>query len=585
MRIFNGIWGIRSTEEGQRCSAAPRARKQPTFCPKRRQLQRLVGRISSHLGGALAGLRSDPPVSPYLGSAEMRHFLWELWSVSFSGVLRMDRVLQRCTYVTRTAFPYVVLSLGLFACGSSNGGSSSASSAAATEAGVSSVTGSGGTGDTDNNTDASGDATMTGGNVDEPHALGTIVLAEQHGVGAAVATGSVTATFIPDAAISGSACTQAVAGCEISRVPSCAAGCGEGQFCGFDDACASVCVDICDAECGNDEVCYFAAPGQAACRESEDFDAGVLTFSGTTTPITLLPPYVLTDLDTGSPFSPGAMIGVEASGAATAGLAPFDVSFAATNIIQTDIDAITVTEAYGDGDMPVSWSAGSDDVLVTVTVAGALGGVGTVMCAANDASGNFEVPRAAMDAALEEQALASVSVRVQRTRTDLVMGLSTVGELLFADVQEAAWLQLVSSSTEFGTVEGCAGAEVVCGGECVDVLFDADNCGDCGVVCDACIEGECGGEVGPYEGCDPDGIILTCPAGSECIPDDFPPTASVCAQANCSVPADCPAAPPGSTVACVDLGGAFFCILACMQDSDCPDGATCAAAVACVYPL
>ena len=199
--------------------------------------------------------------------------------------------------------------------------------------------GDGGGGDgSDDGTDGADDGADEGGDdgpePEEDHALGRILMAELHQSGSGTATGSVTAAFLPDAEMLGSTCTQTVAGCEISLVAECPTGCGDGEYCGFDEGCNATCLEICDASCGVDEVCYFAAPGQAACRDREDFDAGALTFTGATAPITLLPPYALNDLDTGSPFAPGAQISVSASGAVDAGLAAFDASFTATQLLQ-----------------------------------------------------------------------------------------------------------------------------------------------------------------------------------------------------------------------------------------------------------
>jgi len=318
---------------------------------------------------------------------------------------------------------------------------------------------------------------------EEDHALGTIVLAERHQSASATATGSVSASFIPDAAAVGQGCSEVVAGCEVSVVPDCPTGCGDGQYCGFDDTCTSSCLDICDASCGNDEVCYFAAPGQAACRDREDFDAGSLTFTGTTAPITLLPPYALDGLDTGSPFPPGGQVAVAASGAVAAGFDAFSADFSATTLIQTQLDAITLSEAYGNADLPVEWAAGSDDATITVAVTGIKGQSGTVTCPADDAAGSFSVPRDALRAAVDEQTVAGLSVTVSRRRTEIVTGLTTVGQLLYADVQPVGWLELTSVSSESHTIEGCNFGEAVCDDECVDVFFSEEHCGGCNQPC------------------------------------------------------------------------------------------------------
>lgn len=338
---------------------------------------------------------------------------------------------------------------------------------------------------------------------EEDHALGTIVLAERHQSTQPTATGSVTASFIPDAAAAGQGCSELVSGCEVSVVPDCPTGCGDGQYCGFDDGCLSTCLEICDANCGNDEVCYFAAPGQAACRDREDFDAGSLTFTGTTAPITLLPPYALDGLDTGSPFPPGGAVNVAASGAVAAGFDAFSADFTATTLIQTELDTITLTEAYGDADLPVQWGPGGDEATVTVAVTGVKGQSGTVVCDADDAAGSFSVPRDAMLAAVDGQTVAGLNVTVSRRRTEVMTGLTTVGALLYADVQPVGWLELTSVSSESHTIEGCNFGEAVCDDECVDVFFSEEHCGGCNQACGGeCYEGECFEEENTNARCD-----------------------------------------------------------------------------------
>jgi hypothetical protein len=336
----------------------------------------------------------------------------------------------------------------------------------------------------------------TGTDTDDPppadHALGTIVLSESHANGGGVASGSVVASFLPDARMLPGTCSNVVAGCEVSVVPDCAAGCGVGEYCGFNDACPAECLDYCDAPCAADEVCYFAAPGQAACREREFFDAGSLVFSGTTTPITLFPPYVVDGLQTGSPFVPASEVSVAASGATRAGFEAFDVTFGTTRLMQTELDRITVVEAYGTVDMPVQWFPGTDDVTITVTATALDGAYGTVTCSADDATGVFEVPRAAIEAAVDGQTPSGVSVAVTRQRNEIVDGLQTVGTLLYATVYPDARLVLESRSTESITIEGCGWDELLCGNTCVDIQFNNAHCGGCNEPCSgACWYGEC----------------------------------------------------------------------------------------------
>ena len=350
--------------------------------------------------------------------------------------------------------------------------------------------------DSDSAGDTDGDDSDSAGDTDgddppEDQAYGVITLAEAHPSGGGTASGSVSAFFLPDSDLHGTACTETVAGCEISVLPDCPAGCGEDQYCGFDGDCESTCQDICDAECEDDEVCYFAAPGQAACREIEDFDAGALAFSGTTTPITLFPPYTSDGFDSGSPFLPGSDVTVSASGATDAGLEAFEASFTATTLLESEIGDISAADAYGAGDMPVVWDAGSDDIIVSLTVSSLDGDYGTVTCNVDD-EGSFDVPRQAIEAAIDGQSAAAISVSLTRQRTERVDGIATVGELLFEEVQPEAAVDLVTSSTESATVEGCGPNELICGSDCVDVTTSDEHCGECDNACEGgCVAGEC----------------------------------------------------------------------------------------------
>jgi hypothetical protein len=330
------------------------------------------------------------------------------------------------------------------------------------------------------------------GGVEVEHALGTITLSESHAATGGTASGFVSAAFMPDAAMGLSACSETVAGCTISIVPDCPAGCGESQYCGFSDGCESACLDICDAACGDDEVCYFAAPGQAACRDIEHFDAGSLSFTGTTTPITLFPPYVASGFENGAPFVPGSDVTVSASGAAAAGFDAFEATFGTTTLLQAALDDIAVGEAYGDGNMPLRWTAGTDDMKVSLTVTALDGSYGTVTCEVDDTAGSFDVPREAILAAVGDADASSIAVSITRSRTEVVEDLATKGELLYAEVKPVGWVELTTASTESHVIVGCAYGELVCGDDCVDVLWDPDNCGGCNDACSGeCYDGEC----------------------------------------------------------------------------------------------
>jgi hypothetical protein len=140
----------------------------------------------------------------------------------------------------------------------------------------------------------------------------------------------------------------------------------------------------------------------------------------------------------------------------------------------------------------VQWSGGADEVTITVTVTAQGGAYGTVTCDGDDTTGAFDVPRAAILAALGGEVPASVAVSITRSRTEVALGLATKGELLYAEVKPEGWLELTTASSESHVIEGCAWGELVCGDECVDVLWDPDNCGGCNEVCSGdCYDGEC----------------------------------------------------------------------------------------------
>jgi hypothetical protein len=338
--------------------------------------------------------------------------------------------------------------------------------------------------------DGSDDGTPEG-----PHALGTIELGESHAASGGSPTPFVAAAFLPDATnlVDAYACADEVAGCFVQRPPECDA-CELDEYCAYDDDCMPSCMRVCDAECEDDEVCWFPEPGQADCKPIEDFDAGILAFADTAIPITLVPPYSWVAETSGSPFLSGATMTVQAGGATAAGFESFEHQFEGTTLLQTEIDDIAISEAYGDGPVPVRWVAGQDDVQITVTAVGLEGGSGTAVCPADDATGAFDVPRSAIEAVLEDDTLSSLSVAVRRTRTTQIEGIATKGMLTGAVVQPEGWLLLRTWSMEQHTVEGCGFGEAVCDDECVDVMYDPEHCGDCETQCEgSCENGACVG--------------------------------------------------------------------------------------------
>src|SRR5262249_26297785 len=145
--------------------------------------------------------------------------------------------------------------------------------------------------------------------------------------------------------------------------------CQTDEVCTLDEACKPTCRKPCTMECGTGEECYFATPTAQACRKVESFDAGALAFAGTTTPITLYPPYSFVGETSGAPFLAGAQIEVQGSGATVAGFDKFDETFHATTFLQTvpALDKLPLSQVWGAGDIPIGWLPGSDDVVISVS--------------------------------------------------------------------------------------------------------------------------------------------------------------------------------------------------------------------------
>ncbi len=442
----------------------------------------------------------------------------------------------------------------------------------------------GDTGDSTPTSDETGDSTPTGGDptedptedptgeaMDGPHALGTIILGESHPAAGGKTVPSVSAFFSPDVdgGGGGAACTESVAGCQIALVPDCNDSCDASQYCGFDAGCEPTCLAICDAQCAADEVCYFPAPNTPGCKKLETFDGGALTFIGTPIPITLFPPYAFMSDANASPFAPGGVAKIQATGASDAGFEKFEKEFTGTDFMQTSpkLSTLGLADVFGDGPVPVKWSPGAGQVTITATVQSPNFKFGTITCKADDPSGGFDVPREALKAAIDGEEISGMTVTVQRQRTDLFKDLTTKGELTGVTVQPIGFLQIITSSTEFHAFQGCGGGEAACGDECVDVQFDDQNCGGCNKPCKAdqsCELGICvgggGGEYGMcgwspqnYYGCavqdmavpgaeDPMGLDPI-----DCDPD-------VAEGAPCSE-----AGPIGSVGCCAPGGDNFFC--------------------------
>ena len=342
-----------------------------------------------------------------------------------------------------------------------------------------------GTGDSGTSDDDDDDDDDDGTDVEPegPHARGTIILGETHEVGGSTSTPFVTATFSPDYQPP-QMCGQMAASCFVGRAPECLTPCEVGEACVYSDACQPECQKVCDLPCGANEVCYFPAADSApACKTVETFDAGPLAFEGTTAPLTLFPPYAFVGMPSGSFFLPGASLSLSAQGGGEAGFDAFDVDFTATTFVSSGLAAIDPTIAYdGMSNVPVTWTPGEQDARVLVTVTNTAGEAGTMDCVAVDSLGEFDIPRSALDAALGNSIMATMSVTIERSRTSYIGGLTTHGELTESEVQADGWLEVVTKSQETTTVQDC-GTLAWCGGACVDTDTNVSHCGGCNMPC------------------------------------------------------------------------------------------------------
>jgi hypothetical protein len=281
----------------------------------------------------------------------------------------------------------------------------------------------------------------------------------------------------------------------------CSTSCVLGEVCAFDDNCAAVCKTVCNKACNNGEVCILDGANQPSCVPSQSFDAGPLAFSGTTTAITLFPPYVYKASQQGAPFLAGAPLEVQAQGAVGAGFAAFDAKYTATSFLQTvvPLDQIPRTMLFGGGTVPVDWVPGGDHIVITVSGAG-----GSATCNPNDHDGHYDVPRSVLNAALGQGTALTLSV--SRQRKEIRKGMHAMGPLPNAIVQPEAWLELVTLSTESAGFVGCGAGKAACGtgAACVELATDVNNCGGCGVKCGAsqiCVSGQCNDPIAACNNC------------------------------------------------------------------------------------
>jgi len=304
-----------------------------------------------------------------------------------------------------------------------------------------------------------------------PHALGTIRLGETHSLETGASNPVASASFLPDAAAN-KRCTKKIGVCEMAEVPKCTTGgmqgCASGEACVFNDSCVAKCVEQCTKSCSGGQACVFSGTSAdesgMECRKVPRFEAGALVFDGTTTSLTMFPPYASRIEGAGAPFIPKSELRVVASGAKEAGFAAFDEKFRATTLLESNppLFATSRKALFGKGDVPVSWVPGEDVVQVIVSSAG-----GAVTCPADDKEGSFTIPRAAIQAALgatsgSGSSSSSLSIMITRERTELRAGKKTMGEIPGETVQPEGRIKLVTSSSEAANFSACSTSDTSC---------------------------------------------------------------------------------------------------------------------------
>lgn len=330
-----------------------------------------------------------------------------------------------------------------------------------------------------------------------PHALGSITLGEIRASATGDSTPVISATFLPDAK-KGKACTKKVGSCEMAEAPKCMTGtvqgCASTEICAFDDKCTPKCVRACTKTCSASEECVFAtnAPIEdngMACKRKDRFDAGAIAFNGTTTALTLFPPYSIKPDGNGAPFMAKSQIRAQASGAASVGFEKFDEKFSTTTFLETDppLASIPKSELFGTGAVNVGWVPGDDHVVVTVAGVG-----GAARCVAEDATGKYAIARSVIDAVKGGTTSGSgnIVISVSRERRELKKDKKLVGDAAMS----TGWLEFVTTSGETHSFATCPSGYTACGETCTNLLSDTKNCGTCGNVCTSgyyCSSGVC----------------------------------------------------------------------------------------------
>jgi hypothetical protein len=330
-----------------------------------------------------------------------------------------------------------------------------------------------------------------------PHALGTITLGESRSSATGDSSPVITASFLPDSSLKQS-CTRKIGACEMAETPQCRTGttegCRSGEVCAFDNDCQATCIKACTKACGAGETCAFVSASASedgdgmTCKKKDRFDAGAIAFSGTTTAITLFPPYAITPEGNGAPFMARSEVHVQASGAAASGFEKFDEKFTTTTFLETnpplrDLDKATV---FGRDDLVIGWVAGEDHVLITAT-----GPFGSAKCEANDADGEYALSREVINEVMGSSAGSSgnFSLTVTRERREVRRDKKAIGA-----PHEKGFLELVTTSSETHSFQACSTGYAMCGAQCVNLQSDRYNCGTCGKVCPStqyCSSGYC----------------------------------------------------------------------------------------------
>lgn len=330
-----------------------------------------------------------------------------------------------------------------------------------------------------------------------PHALGTITLGESRSSSTGDSSPVISAAFLPDSEAKKS-CIRKVGSCEMAEIPQCrtgtAEGCRSGEVCSFDGDCNATCIKACTKACLAGEVCAFVSTSASedgdgmACKKTDRFDAGAIAFSGTTTAITLFPPYAITPDGNGAPFMARSEVRVQASGASGSGFEKFDEKFTTTTFLETNppLRELDKADVFGNGDLRLGWVPGEDHVIITAT-----GPFGAAKCEAKDADGEYMLGRDVIEEVMGASAGSSgnFSITVTRERREVRRDKKAIGA-----PYERGHLELITTSSESHSFQACTTGYNMCGSQCVNFQSDRYNCGACGKVCPSsqyCSSGYC----------------------------------------------------------------------------------------------